>query len=608
MDASEALQRAKDAVASGKIEASSLENMQRWLESPDFEPYRSLLIKHIAEGKWETLDRVFYKVAPFGTGGRRGEMYPIGTNAINERTIGESAQGLADYVRSVKPGETKLACAIAYDTRHRSRDFAELCAEVMVAAGFTVYFLDGYRSTPALSFAVRHKNCDCGIMVTASHNPPEDNAVKVYWSNGGQLLAPHGEGVVEAVDRVAGIERASFKEAVASGKVQFCQEEIDRQMLAAQLAQRFEGPRELKILYSPLHGVGSSAVLPLLEEDRFTDIHVFPPHAEPDGSFPNVPGNQANPENVQLFDDLIAYARQIGADVVLATDPDCDRLGVAAPLSARPGSAWKPLTGNQVGALLTDFVLERRKSRGAVPPDSYVVKTMVTTEMIRRIADGYGVRTIGNLHVGFKFIGGVMDEAGPDRFLIGAEESLGYLVGSYARDKDGAVAAMLVAELAARLKQAGQTLHEKLDALFWQFGCHVERVDSTKMPGAEGEAHRNRIMQSLRGDPPTELAGLPVAQVRDYQNLTTLIAPGGKRRTEPLDAPAADMVMVELEGPGTYVAVRPSGTEPKIKFYLFDFEPAEQIADLEDTKQQLSERLENIHKSLVQYVEQRLPA
>jgi phosphoglucomutase/phosphomannomutase len=496
-------------------------------------------------------------------------------------------------VRQPKPP----SCAITYDTRHQSRHFAELCAEVMVANGFRVYFLDGYRSTPELSFAVRHCDCDCGIMVTASHNPPSDNAVKAYWSTGGQLLPPHDTGVINCVMQVTNIKRRPFRDAVASGEVVFCQSEVDREYVAALVANALAGPRDLNIVYSPLHGVGASNVVAVLAADGFTGITLYPPHAEPDGDFPNVPGHVANPENPVIFDSIIEFSRSADADVAFASDPDSDRLGCAAPLSLKSKNRWGTLTGNQIGALLTDFVCERRKAAGTLTSKSYVVKTLVTTELIRRIADSYGVRTEGNLQVGFKYIGGLIDDIGPDDFLLGAEESYGFLVGQYARDKDAAAGALLLAELAAQCKARGQSLHEKLDALYWQFGCHEERQISVSMPGSAGMQRMQQLMERLRSAPPTELAGMKVVRVRDYQNLTEWSPERGQQH---FVGPIGNMVMIDLNASGARVAVRPSGTEPKVKYYLFAHEPAEQLHDLEATKVELRQRLDRLAVDLRQ--------
>jgi phosphoglucomutase/phosphomannomutase len=568
MNTQDALTQLNVAATAGKISSAATENIRTWLTAPYLAEYSPAVIEHIATGKWQQLDDVFWTTIPFGTGGRRGRLYPIGTNAVNDRTIGESAQGLADYVRAVL-GAKPLSCAIAYDTRHRSRDFAQLCAEIMAAAGFKVWFLDGFRSTPEESFTVRYKGCDCGIMITASHNPPTDNAVKVYWSTGGQLLPPHDEGVIDRVYRVKEIARIPWAEGLASGQIEYCQEEVDSAFVAAVMRQSTAGPRELNIIYSPLHGVGCSAVCPVLRAAEFKDVEVFGPHGTPDPDFTNVPGHVANPENAVVFDAMIARGRQIGADLILATDPDCDRLGCAAQMT--PGSeSWGTLTGNQIGSLLTDSLLAARKAAGSLHAKLYVVKTLVTTELMRRIADDYGVQTAGNLLVGFKYIGGEMDLRGAKDFVFGAEESYGFLAGDHVRDKDAAVASLLLAELAARLKAHGKTLHEQLDDLLLRYGCHSESQINVQMPGEQGMDAMKKLMANFRSQPPQTLGGLKLARVRDYLN-DTVAAPDSK--AAPLGGPKGDMVILDLEAEGNYVAVRPSGTEPKVKYYMFAYDP-----------------------------------
>lgn len=588
------LERALSALASandsGELSAPAVVNIRKWLTEPRYAAYADEVLQHIESGQWQQLDDVFWTVIPFGTGGRRGRMYPIGTNAINNRTIGESAQGLADYVRSRSGDSDSLSCAIAYDTRHRSRHFAELCAGIMVASGFQVYFLDGFRSTPELSYLVRQQRCSCGIMVTASHNPPSDNAVKVYWSTGGQVLPPHDKAIIDCVMNVNEIGQSEFTEAVKRGRVVLCGAETDNAFFDELLQQSFDGPRDVRIVYSPLHGVGASAVCPILKRAGFEDVELFEPHAQPDGDFPNVPGHVSNPENPRVFDAIVQSAAQSKADLVLATDPDCDRMGCAAPRTLRGDAEWATVTGNQLGALLADYVLQRRQEAGTLSSEHYLVKTLVTTDLIRRIGDSYGVRTCGDLLVGFKWIGGVIDQQGPDKFVIGCEESHGYLVGQYARDKDGAVACLLMSELAAHLKARGKSVHEKLDDLFWQHGAHAERLITFKMEGSEGMANMQQLMARFRTDPPSQLGTIPVVAVRDY--LQSTMTRGDE--TAPLDGPVGDMVILELAHQGNSIAVRPSGTEPKVKFYLFAYTCAEQLADLELAKSELESRLDGV--------------
>lgn len=591
-DVAAVLDKVQAAVDQGLLTASAAQNIRAWLTETRYAEYAPQVIEHVDQAQWKPLDDAFWTVIPFGTGGRRGRMYPIGSNAINDRTIGESAQGLADYVKEHHAGGGELSCAIAYDTRINSRHFAELCAGIMVAAGFRVYFLDDYRSTPELSFLVRHKQCSCGIMVTASHNPPSDNAVKVYWSTGGQILPPHDQAIIERVMNVQEIHHEDFPTAVADGRVVMCTEESNAAFVQAVVSQRRPGPRALKVIYSPLHGVGASAVCPVLRADGFTDVEVFEPHREPNGQFPNVPGHVSNPENPKVFEAIIQRAGQVGADLILATDPDADRMGAAAPLTLSPDAPWATFTGNQLGALLVDFVLEHT---AGLTPEHYLVKTLVTSEMIRRIGESYGVRTYGDLLVGFKWIGGTMDDVGPDRFVLGLEESHGYLMGQYARDKDGALACMLMAELAAAAKAAGKSVHEKLDDLYWQHGYHAEAQVNLFMEGSEGMARIKSLMQLVREQPPAGLGGMEVVAVRDYGNARQRVMGGP---FEPLSGPQGDLVMLDLAETGNYVAVRPSGTEPKVKFYTFAYVPAEQLADLDQTKIDIQQQLQHLETAL----------
>lgn len=582
----------------GEISSSAAENIRAWLTEPYYAAYAPQVAEMIEARRWKELNDLFWQVIPFGTGGRRGRMFPIGTNAINDRTIGESAQGVADYVKSVKPGKA-WSCGIAYDTRHRSRHFAELCAGIMAANGFTVHFLDDYRSTPEISFLVRYKRCDCGIMVTASHNPPSDNAVKVYWSTGGQVLPPHDRGMIECVKHVKEIRSMPFTEAVSRGLVVPCTEEVDAAYRAALARQSRPGPRDLRILYSPLHGVGSTAVLPGLSAAGFEQVEVFGPHAEPNGDFPNVVDHVANPENPRVFDAMIDDARRRGFDLVLATDPDADRLGCAAPVRFGADAPWTTLTGNQIASLMADYLLSRAREEGTLTPRHYVVETLVTTRLIGRIAESYGVRCIDDLMVGFKWIGGTMEYEGPEWFLLGAEESYGYLVGDHARDKDGAVAAIILSELAAQLKQRDMTLPMQLDELFRRYGVHTERAFSVAMPGAEGMAKMAALMNQFRTAPPRHLGGLEVTKTHDLRR------PIGNYEDE-LElamavARSGDVVILDLAGSGNRVAVRPSGTEPKCKFYMFAAEPPDPMTDPAAVRRVLDARLAAVEADLRAY-------
>jgi phosphoglucomutase/phosphomannomutase len=595
--------------AAGTITEHSAAAMRDWLTQPRYAEFAGELATRIERGLWKELDDAFWTVIPFGTGGRRGTMYPVGSNAINDRTIGESAQGLADYVRStLAPGQTPT-CAIAHDTRHRSDHFAKLCTEVLLAAGFKVFFLRGVRSTPELSFAVRHTHSLCGIMVTASHNPPTDNAVKVYWAGGVQVLPPHDKGIIDRVMKVETVARQPFDEGVAAGRVLFVEEEVDAAFVKAVLLQSAPGPRDISILYSPLHGVGATAVVPVLEGAGFRRLRVYGPHEKPDGDFPNVPGHVANPENPAVLTGPIEEAKARGDDLVMASDPDCDRLGAAAPLTRAPGAAWATFTGNQLCALLCEQAIHGRKVRGEARPGDYVVTTIVTSGLVRRIAESHGLSVDDTQLVGFKWICAAVDQHGPERFVFGTEESHGYVAGTHVRDKDAAVAALLMAEQTAALKAAGRSPHELLDDLFVKHGCHVERTINVMLPGATGMGRMKEIMAALRATPPTSFGGLDVVRTRDQAGLQTW-TPGGTPTGYP--GVKSDVVLFDLAGPGAgtlatdgrfpplgnAVAARPSGTEPKIKFYLFAVAPPGPAADLAATKATLAAQLDAVEKDL----------
>ena len=578
----------KGATTAEKITPAAAQNLLSWLTEPKYSDYVDGIIEHIDQEKWKQLDDVFWTVIPFGTGGRRGKMYPFGSNAINARTMGESAQGLADYVKQVKPdGPWKFA--IAYDTRHRSREFAELCAGIMVANGFEVYFIDDYRSTPELSYLIRYKNCDCGIMVTASHNPPSDNAVKAYWSTGAQLIPPHDSAVIAKVDQVNEITAADFDQAVTEKKIHIVTQETDKAFLNEHLKHSFEGPRDLKVIYSPLHGVGEANVRTLLEKVGFESVEIYEPHREPNGDFPNVPGHSSNPENVAIFDAIIEHAQANGSELILATDPDCDRLGAAAPLTADTAGPWGTFNGNQLGVLLADFVMEKRKAAGTLNSAHYIVTTLVTTMMIKRACDAYEIGCKYENLVGFKWICSVMDDEGPENFIFGTEESHGYLVGQYCRDKDGAVACMLMSQLAAEVKAKGISLHQHMDQLYRKYGLHSERLINIQMEGSDGMKRMEKLMQTFRSDPPKSLGGLDIVSVRDYSVLQRKMADG---TVEKIKGPVGNLIIFETNVEGNYVAARPSGTEPKVKFYMFTHVPKDEIKDLAAQKKQLQERLD----------------
>jgi phosphoglucomutase/phosphomannomutase len=609
------LARLDEAHQNGLITDHSVETMRTWLREPRYAEFAEQLADLIVRAKadqemWKLLDDAYWTVIPFGTGGRRGKMFPVGSNAINDRTIGESAQGLAEYVMATRAAGCEPSCTIAYDTRHRSEHFARLCSEILLAAGFKIFFLRGYRSTPELSYAVRYTESTCGIMVTASHNPPSDNAVKVYWSGGVQVLPPHDKGIIERVMQVNEISRFPFDDGVENGRVVFMEDEIDPAFVRAVLKQATPGSRDLSVVYTPLHGVGATAVLPVLQGAGFQNVRLYGPQAEPNGDFPNVPGHVANPENPEVLTGAIEEARNRSDDVVMASDPDCDRLGAAAALGPKKNSDWKTFTGNQLGALLAEWVLETKRRQNVLQPTDTIVTTLVTSGLVRHIGEKYGLNVIDGLQVGFKWIGRTIDDIGPEHFVFGCEESHGYLAGTHVRDKDASVAALLLAELAAELKAQGKTLHQKLDDLFCMHGCHLERQVAIKLPGAAGMDRMREIMAGLRANPPTELGGLAVRRTRDYGELKVHDPEQGEM---PLKGEQGDLVIFDLLDPegtgekdsgllfpplGNAVAARPSGTEPKIKFYLFAVSQPMSAEALPAAKAALERRLNLLEEDL----------
>ena len=602
-DAAQGLQKVEKAASEGKLASTSVENLRRWLVEPQYEPYRARIHALIEAENWEQLDLLFYEVIPFGTGGRRGQMADFGSATINVRTVAESAHGLATYLKSQNGGKGGSA-AVAHDTRNRSDEFARLTATTLAANGLKVFFFKGHRSTPELSFAVRHLKCDVGVMISASHNPPADNGFKAYWSSGGQVLPPHDKGIIQHVYSAGAIPTLDFDQAVQKGKIEIIGEAIDRKYIEAVRGLSLSQNRDVKIVFTPLHGGGETNVYEVLKSAGFNGVEILESQREPNGNFPNVPDHFPNPERPQVFDAAIARATETNADVVMASDPDSDRVGVAARSAA---GEYRILSGNQVGALCVDYVLRKRSAAGTLSSRSYVIETMVTTPLIAAISRAHKVRCIDNLLVGFKYIGQTMDREGPEDFVFGAEESLGYLAGSYARDKDAAVGSLFIAELAAELKSQGKTLLDWLDDLYVEHGYFLEGQRSETCPGPSGRQQIEAIMAAFRADPPAELAGVALAEVRDYQRHEIRSLPGNHKMAE-LPEPKGDLMFLD-SAPGDFrcsIAVRPSGTEPKIKFYFFASADVEDASSLKTVKHATDERLKALQDALSAWVRQQV--
>lgn len=560
------------AVANGQLTAGAATNLRHWLFNPVYAEFHAALHTTISAHDWDTLQAAFWQVLPFGTGGRRGPMGDFGTATVNRRTIAESAAGLAAYLRETSPAGP-WSVVIAYDSRHRSHEFARIFASVLLAAGCEVHLFDGPRSTPALSFAVRHFNCSAGVMISASHNPPADNGVKVYWSHGGQVLPPHDAGIIAAVGAVGDIPQVPLP-TTSTTLFHPVGTAFDERYTAAVAALSLSSQRDLRVYYSPLHGVGETSVAAVLSRAGFSGLMVDPVQRVMDGAFPGVPDHLPNPERPAVFKPLVEAAKTQAADMILASDPDADRLG--AMVRDRAGQ-YVYLTGNQLGALLVDYVIQRRQALGTLSPADTVITTLVTTPLVGAIARAAGVTVIDDLLVGFKHIAATIERIGVDRLLFACEESHGYLAGDVARDKDAAIAALWLCEAAAEAKARGCTLLDRLEALQEQFGRHTEHQWSWTCTGADGQAEIARLMERLRTTPPGELAGFHLKRRRDYGRGVIQALPETSIVQTDLQ-PRGDLVIFEAhQGQQSLQwAVRPSGTEPKVKFYTFLQAPAAQ--------------------------------
>lgn len=559
------IQTIEEAHTAGHISDDVLANVKQWLTEPKYREYKEELESMIEKGDWKTLNDHFFKVVPFGTGGRRGTV-GIGSNRINNVTIGESAQGLADYLLSSDPTSKDKGVVIAYDTRLTSEGFSQLTASVLAANGFKVFLFDGFRATPELSFAVRHLQTAAGVVISASHNPPADNGFKVYWSDGGQIVAPHDKALMETVGNVKEIQKTSFEDAVKNGSITTIGSDIDTAYIDAILNESVSPSRSATIVYSPLHGTGIKSVQPALEKAGFS-LTMVEEQAQPDGNFPTVPNNSPNPENIPASDLVIEKAKAVNADIGITTDPDCDRLGVVA--RAENGS-YTFLTGNQIAALIGYFVLKQLHSQNKLSPEHFVVKTIVTTDFITAMAKDFGVKVYDQILIGFKFVADLIhqnQDKGSEQFVFGGEESHGILKGAYTRDKDAAIAALLMAELVSSLKDEGKTLLQQLDELYAKYGVYYETLQNFAYQGAEGGAIMAAIMKGLREHPPTTVGAHTVVSVID-RSTGKEYSPATKEPIGEISDTKGDVLIFNLsDDKQTRLTVRPSGTEPKLKVY-----------------------------------------
>ena len=540
---------------------------EQWLANPYFDDATKEELKNIAEEENEIKER-FYMDLEFGTVGLRG-IIGAGTNRMNIYVVRRATQGLANYIAKV--GKQSQGVAIAYDSRHMSPEFAQEAALCLAANGIKAYIFESLRPTPELSFAVRHLGCVAGINITASHNPPEYNGYKVYWEDGAQITPPHDTGIMGEVKAIsdwntvktmdkAQAEKAGLYEVIGQKIDDAYMEELKKQVIH-QDAIEAEG-KNLKIVYTPLHGTGNIPARRILKELGFENVYVVKEQELPDGAFPTV--SYPNPEAAEAFELGLKLAKEVDADLVLATDPDADRLGVRVK---DKNGEYHDLTGNMSGCLLANYEIgQRRAVNGSLPEDGALIKTIVTSNLADAIAKGYGVDLIEVL-TGFKFIGQQIlgfENSGKGTYLFGFEESYGCLIGTYARDKDAIVATMALCEAAAYYKTQGKTLWDAMIEMYDQYGYYKDDIKSITLKGIEGLQKIQEIMDTLRKNPPAEFAGHKVVSARDYKKDTiTDLATG---EVKPTGLPNSNVLYYDLTD-DAWVCVRPSGTEPKVKFY-----------------------------------------
>lgn len=516
------------------------------------------------DGKDELISDAFYKNLEFGTAGLRG-VIGAGTNRMNVYTVGQATQGLADYVNSVAENGT---VAIAYDSRIKSEEFAKTTARVFAANGIKVYIYPELVPTPMLSFAVRRLKCDAGVVITASHNPAKYNGYKAYAPDGSQLGPDAADYVLSkmmSVDIFDGVKYCDYDEAVKEGKIEYIGEDIVNEYLENVIAQRIEPDSDLsdlRVVYSPLNGAGNKPVREVLKRIGVKNVFVVPEQEMPDGNFPTTPF--PNPEFKQTFECALELAKTANPDLLLATDPDSDRVGIAANV----GGEYKLFTGNDVGALLLNYILERKTANGTLPKNPVAVKTIVSTELCQKIADYYGC-TLINVLTGFKFIGEqitlLAEKGEQNRYILGFEESYGYLAGDYARDKDAVVASMLICEMVAYYKSKGQNLEDVMNGIYDKFGYYAASQKSFTCEGQSGMAQIAAIMERLHKNAITELDGKKIVKISDYElSLTKDIVTGEETA---ITLPKSNVISFTFDD-NSYIIVRPSGTEPKIKLYI----------------------------------------
>ncbi len=542
------------------IDQNILDKANSWLDGPyDEETKRA--VRDMIENHPQELTEAFYRDLEFGTGGLRGIM-GAGSNRMNKYTVGMATQGFSNYLKANFPDKEQISVVIAHDSRNNSRYFTTVAADIFSANGFKVYLFDDLRPTPELSFAIRHLKCQGGIMITASHNPKEYNGYKAYWEDGGQLISPHDKNVIAEVEKIESINEISFTGNPAL--IETIGEEVDKVYLEKVKAlslspEVIERQKNFSIVYTPLHGTGIKLVPDSLKNFGFTNVHIVEKQAVPDGNFPTVVS--PNPEEPAALELAIQKAKAISAELVMATDPDGDRVGIAV----RKGEDFVLLNGNQAASLLIYYLLTKWSENGKLTGNEFIVKTIVTSELLFDLADKFKVAHYDVL-TGFKYIADIIKRfEGEKTFIGGGEESYGYLVGDFVRDKDAVISCSMIAETAAWAADRGTNLYEMLKDLYVKFGFYKEKLVSIVRKGKAGAEEIQRIMDDFRTHPPKTLGGSKVVSIKDYENSISHDLVTNTKK--PIDLPKSNVLQFFTEN-GSKISIRPSGTEPKIKFYF----------------------------------------
>ncbi|WP_322100744.1 phospho-sugar mutase [Alistipes putredinis] len=574
------------------LEQQVLAKAQKWLDG-NYDAETKKQVKYLMDNDMKELVESFYKDLEFGTGGLRGVM-GVGTNRMNIYTVGAATQGLSNYLKRNFAGE-EIRVVVGHDSRNNSRMFAERVADIFASNGFTVFLFDALRPTPELSFAIRELKCQSGVVITASHNPKEYNGYKAYWCDGSQVTAPHDKNIIDEVEKITEVDQVltgrNPQNIHALGKDfdELYLNKIYELSLSPESVKRFH---DMKIVYSPMHGAGVRLVPESLKRFGFTNVQLVPEQAVIDGNFPTV--ESPNPEERKTMSMAIDLAKKVKADLVLATDPDSDRIGVAMP---DENGEYVLLNGNQTLVLLMTYQLTRWAELGRLNGHQYVIKTIVTTEMVDAVADYFKVKCYECL-TGFKYIAKIIrGHEGTDmQYIGGGEESFGYLAGDYVRDKDGVSACSLAAEAAAWVRDTmGISLYEWLKQLYVKYGFYQEGLVSVVRTGKEGAELIQRMMVDYRANPPKEILGSPVVKINDIQTLESFDVRTGKKTH--LEQDKSNVLQWYTED-GTRVCVRPSGTEPKIKFYFGVKAALPSVADYEKVRAELNDKIEWIKKEL----------